>query len=82
MSLQRSNTRFGPPSHRGVTPESDDNSNDTRSLLAGPEYDSSNKLRKRALASRDSSRNSSRESSQDYEVPLNKVRRVSRDRDG
>jgi hypothetical protein len=81
MSLQRSNTRFGLSSLRNVTPDSDDNSNDTRPLLAGPEYDSSNKLRKRGWASRDSSRHSSRESSQDYEIPP-KVQRVSRDGDG
>ncbi len=77
MSLERSNTRFGPPSLRGATPESDDNSNDTRPLLAGPEYEASNKLRKRSLAGR----HSSRESSTDYEAPL-KMPQVLRDKDG
>ena len=72
--LQRRDTRFGLSSLRRETPDSDDKSNDTTSLL---DNDSSKKLRKRNLASRDSSR-SSRESS--LEAPL-KMPRLSQDRE-
>src|SRR5436190_18349481 len=53
MSLHRRNTRFGLSALRGATPESDDESNGTRSLLAVSDNDFSNKLRKRSLPSRD-----------------------------
>ena len=49
MSLVRKNTRFG---LRGATPESDDESSDTRSPVA-ESRDGSSKLRKRNWASRD-----------------------------
>jgi hypothetical protein len=55
--LQRRDTRFGLSSLRRATPNSNE-SNDTTSLLSN---DSLRKLKKRSLASRDSSRNSSRE---------------------
>jgi hypothetical protein len=64
MSLERRNTRFG---LRGATPESDDESSDTRSLVA-ESSDGSLKLRKRRA-------------SRDDEARL-KMRRFSQDRDG
>jgi hypothetical protein len=75
--LQRRDTRFGLSSLRRPTPDSDDELNNTTSLL---DNDSSKKLRKRSLASRDSSGNSSRESSLDYEAPL-KMPRLLQDRE-
>jgi hypothetical protein len=57
--LQRRDTWFGLSSLRRATPDSD-KSNDTTSLLSN---NSSRKLKKRSLASQDSSRNSSQESS-------------------
>jgi hypothetical protein len=74
--LQRRDTRFGLSSLRKAT--DNDESNDTTSLLD----DSSKKLRKRHLASPDSSQNSSRGSSREsspyYEAPL-KMPRLSQD---
>lgn len=64
-ALQRRDTRFGLSSLRRATPDSNDESNDTSPL----DNDSSKKLKKRNLPSRDSSRGSSRESSLDYEAP-------------
>lgn len=73
--VERRYTRFGLSSLR-ATPESGDESNNTTSLL---DNDSSKKLKKRSLPSRDSSGKSSRESS--LEAPL-KMPRFARDGDG
>jgi hypothetical protein len=56
MSLERRNTRFGLPPSREATPDSDDESNDTTSLLAASDnysLNNSSKLRKKSWASRD-----------------------------
>ena len=49
MSLQRRDTRFGPASSRGATPDSGEESNETRSSR-GSVLETSNKLRKRSWA--------------------------------
>jgi hypothetical protein len=52
MALQRSGTRFGPSSMREATPGSDGHSTDARSSGPNSDNDSTTKLKKRGLGSR------------------------------